>query len=67
MGFAAIGIDVLSQQIDFAHPLLRQTGDLGDDVIERAADFFATGIGHDAERAVLAAALHDRNEGLDAV
>src|SRR5690606_19755860 len=36
---------------------------LGDDVVERPADLLASRIGHDAERAVLAATLHDRQEG----
>src|SRR3546814_18409101 len=39
-----------------------QLGDLDQHVLERPADLLATGIGHHAERAVLAAALHDRYE-----
>src|SRR5690606_37534459 len=31
-------------------------------VLERPADFLATGVGHHAEAAVLAAAFHDRDE-----
>ena len=64
---AAVGVDILSQQVDFAHALLGQAGDLGQHVVERPADFFAAGIGYDTETAVLAAALHDRHESLDAV
>ena len=61
---AAVGVDVLPQQHDLADTLLRQQCQLGDDIIQRAADLLAAGIGHDAEGAVLAAALHDRHERL---
>jgi hypothetical protein len=48
-------------------PLLGEAGHLGDDVVEGPADLLAAGVGHDAEGAVLGAALHDRDEGGRAV
>ncbi|MNP28625.1 hypothetical protein D3C76_1216000 [compost metagenome] len=41
--------------------------DLGNHVVERPADFFAAGVGHHAERAVLAAAFHHRHVSARAV
>ena len=38
---AAIGVDVLSEEIDFAHALIGERGDLGDHVVQRPADFLA--------------------------
>jgi hypothetical protein len=32
----AIGVDVLAEQVDLAHALLGEAGDLGDDVVEGA-------------------------------
>src|SRR5471030_919936 len=58
---AAIAVDVLPQQGHFTHAVFGQVNDLGDDVVERAADFFTAGVRHHAERAVLAAAFHDRH------
>ncbi len=67
MGRAAIGVDVLAEQGHFAHAVFGQVDDLGNHVIERPADFFAAGVRHHAERAVLAAAFHDRHVGARAV
>src|SRR5450830_114147 len=63
MGGAAIAVDVLPQQGHFAYAVFGQVEDLGDHVVERPADFFATGVGHHAEGAVLAAAFHHRDIG----
>ena len=60
---AAVGIDVLAQQIELHHALVGQAGDLGQHIVEGARDLFAAGIGHDAVAAVLGAAFHDGNEG----
>src|SRR5690554_319313 len=67
VGVATIGVYVLPQQVHFAHALGSQVGHLGNHVVYRAADFFATGVGHYAEGAVFAAAFHDRNERRRAV
>lgn len=56
---AAVGVDVLAQQGDFLHALRGQAGDLGQHVVEGAADLLAAGIGHHAEGAVLGTAFHD--------
>mgnify|MGYP000123740563 CR=1 FL=1 len=42
-------------------------GHFGDDVVHRAADFFATGVGHHAEGAVFAAAFHNGDKRRGAV
>ncbi len=55
-------IDVLAQQVDLAHILAGEVGNLGDDIVQRTTDFFATGIGYDTERTIFAAAFHDRYE-----
>ena len=59
---AAVGIHVLSEQVDLAHALSCEARDFGQDVFKRPADLLAARIGHHAETAVLAAALHDRHE-----
>ena len=43
-------------------PCCGQCAHLGHDLLERAAHFLAARVRHDAERAVLAAAFHDRDE-----
>jgi hypothetical protein len=58
----AIGVDVLSEERQLHHALVGEIGDFGQDVVERPGDFLAARVGHDAEGAVLAAALHDRQE-----
>ena len=60
---AAVGVDVLPQQVDLAHALGGQLHDLHQHVLERPADLGTPGIGHHAEAAVLRAAFHDRDEG----
>jgi hypothetical protein len=62
-----IGVDVLAEQVDLAHALRGKVGDFDQHVLERTADLLAAGIGHHAERAVLAAAFHDRDEGARAL
>ncbi|MNS74375.1 hypothetical protein D3C72_1078500 [compost metagenome] len=59
---AAVGVDVLAEQVDLAHALRRKLCHLHHHVLERAADFGTARVGHHAERAVLAAAFHDRHE-----
>ncbi len=58
-----VAVDVLPQQGDLAHALLGELRALAEDVLERARDLLTAGVGHHAEAAVLAAALHDRDEG----
>ena len=60
--FAAIGVHVLPQQVDFFHALLRQIGDFGQHVVQRAGEFFAARIRHHAETAIFGAAFHDGDE-----
>ncbi len=59
MPVVAIAIDVLPQQGDFLHAVFGQVDDFRQHVGQRAADFFAAGVGHHTEGAVLAAAFHD--------
>src|SRR5699024_2150263 len=54
---AAIGVDVLPQQIDFNHTLLGQPGNFCNHIVERTADLFSASVGNHAERAVLGAAF----------
>jgi hypothetical protein len=58
-----VGINILSEQIDFANALFRQNRDFGDHIVERTADFLASCIRDDAKRAIFAAAFHHRYEG----
>ena len=60
---SAIAVDVLAQQVDFAHALALQLDRLGQHVRDRPGDLLAARVRHDAKRAVLAAALHDRQMG----
>ena len=64
---AAVRVDVLPEQRHLHHALEREVGDLGQHVVERPRHLLAARVGHDAERAVLAAALHDRHERRGAV
>src|SRR5690606_22318659 len=59
---AAVGVDVLPEQVDLAHALGRQLRHFHDDIVERTADFLAAGVGHHAVTAVLGAAFHDGDE-----
>ncbi|MCW0417490.1 hypothetical protein NB689_003244 [Xanthomonas sacchari] len=60
---AAVGVDVLAEQVDLAHALRGELCHFHQHVLERAADLLAAGVGHHAERAVFGAAFHDRHEG----
>ena len=60
MGGASVGVDVLTEQVDFPHALAGEMRRLGEHIVKRPADFLAPGVGHHAEAAILAAALHDR-------
>ena len=59
----AVGVDVLTQERDFFHTLVGQTGDFDQHVFKRAADFFAARVGHHAVAAVFRAAFHDAHKG----
>ena len=65
--FAAIGVHILPQQIDFFHALLRQAGDFGQHIAQRAGEFFAARIGHHTKAAIFGAAFHDGDERAAAV
>ena len=60
------GIDVLAEQGDFAHAGIDQLLRFGNDLGDRAGDFGAARIGHDAEGAELVAAFLHGEEGGDA-
>ena len=64
---STVRIHVLPEQRDFTHALVGQVGHLREHVVEWPRDFLAARIRHHAERAVLAAALHDRHERRRAV
>ena len=64
VAFAVAGDD-LAEQRDFLHAARDQFAAFGDDIGDGAAAFFAARVGHDAEGAVLIAALHDADEGGD--
>ena len=59
---AAIGVDVLSEQVDFFYALLCEAGDFGEHVVQGAGKFFAACVGDDAEGAVFGTAFHNGNE-----
>ena len=59
---AAIGIDVLAEQIHLAHTLCGERSTFGNHIIKRAADLLAARIRHHAEGAILGAAFHDGNK-----
>ena len=63
----AVAVDVLAQQGNFLDAVFSQVNDFAQHIGQWAADFFATGVGHHAETAVLAAAFHDRDKGGRAV
>ena len=64
---AAVGIDILAEQINLANTLSSQLSDLGEHIGHGTADFFASGIGHYAKCAVFGAAFHYRDKGAGAV
>ena len=57
-----IGVDVLAKERELAHAGLDQPARFGHHLLDRAARLGAAGIGHDAERAELVAALLHREE-----
>ena len=57
--------DNLAEQSDFPHTARDEFAAFGDDIVNRATAFFAARAGHDAEGAVLIAALHDADERAD--
>ena len=59
---AAVGIDVLAEQVDLGDTLICQADTFGDHAIEWPADLLAARVGHNAKTAILAAAFHDRYE-----
>ncbi len=59
---APVAVHVLADQRHLADPDLRELGDLGEHLGERARDLAAAGVGHDAERADVVAALHHGDE-----
>ena len=63
----APGVDVLPQQGHLAHATLREMRHFRDHVVEGAREFLAAGVGHDTIGTVLAATLHDRDEGTHAI
>ena len=63
----AVGVDVLPQQGDFFHALIGQSGHFNQHVFKRAADLFASGVGHHAVAAIFRTAFHDADKGGGAV
>ena len=65
---AAIGVDVLAKQVDFAHALIGKTRHFGDHIIERTKLISSPRVyGTDAKRTIFRAAFHDRDEDGHAV
>ena len=60
---AMIGIDVLSDERDFAHAMVDEPLHVVHDLLDRARDLGAAGVGHDAKGAELVAAFLHRHEG----
>ena len=58
-----VGVHVLPEQVDLAYALAGEVCHFCDDIVDGPRHFFAAGVRHDAERTVLAAALHDRDKG----
>ena len=59
---STVRIDVLAQQVNFAHALLGERSNLGNNIVEWATDFLTTRVRNHAEAAVLAATFHDGYE-----
>src|SRR5262245_42218373 len=57
-----VGVDVLAEQGHLSYALIGEVRDLCEHVLERTGHFLAACIGHHAEAAILATALHDRDE-----
>ena len=60
---AVIGVDVLPQQGELAHPAIHQIAGLVEHLRRRARDLGAAGVGHDTEGAKLVAAFLDSEKG----
>ena len=58
--FAAVRVDVLAEEGDLANALARELHHFAQHVCDWTAHFRTARVRHDAERAVLAAAFHDR-------
>ncbi len=58
----AVAVHRLAEQRHLAHAGGGEGGHLGDDLAARPVALRAAGVGHDAERAALVAALHDGDE-----
>ena len=65
--FTTVGIDVLTNEGNFAHTLFDQLHYLGQNFAVGAADLAAAHVGHDAVAAEIVATLNDRDETGDAV
>lgn len=61
-GRAAVSVDVLAEQVHFAHALLGELGYFVEHVVQRSAHFFTAGVGHHAVSTVFGAAFHDGDE-----
>src|SRR5690348_10546338 len=58
-----IRVHILSKQSHFLDSLSSQPGDFLQNIGERTRNFLASGIGNNTKTAILAAPLHDRDEG----
>ena len=64
---SAVRIDILPQQHDLRHAVLRQLPDLRDDLLRAAAALPASDVRHNAVAAEIVAAKHDIHAGLESV
>lgn len=62
----AIGVDILAEQRDFLIAVLHGFLDLAHDVLRQTAALAAAHVRHDAVRAEVVAAVHDRHPGREA-
>ena len=60
--FTTVGVDVLAEERDLSNALARQLHHFAHYVRNRPAHFGTAGVRHDAERTVLAATFHDRQQ-----
>ena len=63
MVITAIGVHVLTQQVDLFDTAFGEACDFSNDVVNRSRHLFAAGVGHHAERTVLTAAFHNGDKG----
>lgn len=61
---ATVGVNVLSQQRNLAHALTHKPGNLVDNLLEGTTLLTTTDVRHDAVRAEVVAARHDRHPGV---